>query len=251
MAYQHIPTGLEGKGVLISGGTTGIGRTVALRLSRAGANVLLYGRNEPELQEALKDIEAEGKGQVHGLIADQSQPQDVQRVFERVDQKLGRLDVLVNNAALGGGSITDTDYTAWNYILQTNLMGYMHCCQLAIQRMKEHGGGHIVNIGSMSAQVREAGSDIYVASKAGIEGFSESLRKVVNGQGIKVSLIEPGLAGTEMTLDQVPREQQVPKQSEGKMLKTEDLAEAVYYVLTQSEACDIVLLQIRPHGQPI
>ena len=84
--------------------------------------------------------------------------------------------------------------------------------------MRPRGIGHIVNIGSLSAKVREKGSDIYVATKAAIEGFSESLRKQINEYGIKVSLIEPGLVGTDMTVDQVAQPEQRQKIAEGEML---------------------------------
>jgi Short-chain alcohol dehydrogenase of unknown specificity len=254
MAYKFEPKSLAGKAIIVTGGTTGIGRSTAQRLVAGGANVLIYGRHEQELQDALKDITSSANGsggKVHGLTADQSKPEDVKRVFEEADGKLGGVDILVNNAALGGGSITDTDRSEWEYQLRTNLFGYMDCCQQAIERMKAKGSGHIVNVGSMSAKVREGGSDIYVAAKSGIEGFSEALRKQVNEQGIKVTLIEPGLVGTNMTVDQVPVEEQPEAIEKGEMLRAEDIAECVYYTLTQPERCDVVMVQIRPHKQAI
>jgi len=114
------------------------------------------------------------------------------------------VDILVNNAVQAAGSILDSDYSKWAYVVQTNVLGYMACCREAVDRMKARGGGHIVNVGSLSAKVRESGSDIYVATKAAIEGFSEALRKQVNEQGIKVTLIEPGLGGTDMTVFSPP-----------------------------------------------
>lgn len=251
MPYTYSPQNLAGKAVVVTGGTTGIGRATAHRLVAAGANVLIYGRHEQELADALADLRNAGSGRVFGLTADQSRYEDVQRVFAEADEKLGGVDILVNNAALPANSILDSDYTEWQYVVATNLLGYMACCREAIDRMSRKGVGHIVSVGSMSAQVREEGSDVYVATKSGIEGFSESLRKQVNGKGIKVTLIEPGLVGTEMTVDQVPKEEQPEKEAQGTMLKAEEIAEAVYYTLIQPERCDVVLLQIRPHGQAI
>lgn len=245
---------LSGKSVLLTGGTTGIGRTTAVRLVAAGANVVTFGRHEADLQDALKEIrkeQSDGGGQVVGLIADSSKPEDMERVFRKADDAFGGVDILINNAALGGGSIVDSDLAEIQYVVATNLLGYMYCCKFAIERMKARGRGHIVSIGSMSSVVREKGSDLYVATKSGIEGFSEALRKQANEFGIKVTLIEPGLVGTDMTTDQVPKEQQPEKEAKGEMLKAEDIAECVYYALTQPERCDVVKVQIRPHKQAI
>ncbi|HVK06115.1 MAG TPA: SDR family oxidoreductase [Armatimonadaceae bacterium] len=253
MSYAFEPQTLAGRSIVVTGGTTGIGRATALRLAADGANVLIYGRHEQELQDALKDIEAAvaNGGSVQGITADQSKPEDVERVFTEADRRLGGVDILVNNAALAAKSVMDMEVDEIREVVNTNLLGYLLCCKQAIRRMAEKGGGHIVNVGSMSATVREAGSDVYVATKSGIEGFSEALRKQANEKGVKISLIEPGLVGTEMTVDQVPKEQQPEKEEQGEMLKAEDIAECVRYTLIQPQRCDIVQVQIRPHKQPI
>ncbi len=213
----------------------------------------IFGREEQALQEALSDLrgQAQSGGEVHGLTADQSKPEDVTRVFQEAEQRLGGVDILVNNAAQAAGSILDSDYSKWAYVVQTNVLGYMACCREAVDRMKARGGGHIVNVGSLSAKVRESGSDIYVATKAAIEGFSEALRKQVNERGIKVTLIEPGLVGTDMTASNTPPAEQPQKEREGQMLTAEDLARSVLYALQQPPRCDVILIQIRPHGQAI
>ena len=251
MTYEYQPRTVSGKAIVVTGGTTGIGRTTALRLAKAGAKVLIYGTDETHLQDAMRDLQAVPNAQVFGIIADQSNHEDVKRIFQEADSRLGGVDILVNNAALGAGSILDSDYEEWHKVVHTNLLGYMSCCRQALDRMIAKGEGHIVNIGSMSAKVREAGSDVYVATKSGIEGFSESLRKQVNEKGIKVTLIEPGLVGTDMTVDQVPKEEQPEKEAEGSMMKAEDIAECVYYTLTQPDRCDVVEVHIRPHKQAI
>ena len=134
-------------------------------------------------------------------------------------------------------------------MIKTNLLGYIACTREALDRMKPHKAGHIVNIGSMSADVREQGSSIYVATKSGIQGFSESLRKEVNEAGIKVTLIEPGAVGTDMQPVSVPDQRQ--KEENLEMLKAEDIAAAVLFTLTQPKRCDVVDLKIRPHLQII
>jgi NADP-dependent 3-hydroxy acid dehydrogenase YdfG len=244
---DHAGENLNGKAVLVTGGTTGIGRATALLLAARGARVLVFGRHERELADAMADLRKAG-AEVHGMTADVTRREDVPRVFAEVDRVLGHLDVLINNAALGAGSIAEDDRDDWEYVIRTNLIGYLACAQEAVTRMKAAGSGHIVNIGSMSADVRESGSSVYVATKAGIQGFSEALRKEVNAHGIKVTLIEPGAVGSDM---QPAKETHAAKVAEGAMLKAEDVAACIYYCLTQPRRCDVVVVSIRPHYQEI
>ncbi|WP_165244437.1 SDR family oxidoreductase [Paludisphaera soli] len=238
---------LAGKAVVVTGGTTGIGRATAIALAGRGAKVLACGRGRAELDDAMAALRKAGDD-VHGLIADMSRREDVVRLFAEADRLFGRVDVLVNNAALGAGSIAEDGDDDWEYVVRTNLIGYMACTREAVRRMKAAGGGHIVNVGSMSADVREVGSSVYVATKAGIQGFSESLRKEVNKHGIKVSLIEPGAVGTDM---QPGKDTHEAKAESGEMLKAEDIAACVIYCLDQPSRCDVVSVSIRPHAQEI
>ncbi|MBW3623544.1 MAG: SDR family oxidoreductase [Armatimonadetes bacterium] len=248
---QYQPESVEGKAILITGGTTGIGRATALLLVSRGAQVLIFGRHEPELNAALEEIKGVGGGEIFGLTADTKNPDDVRRIFKEVDRRLEGLDILVNNAALGAGSILDSEESEWEEVVQTNLLGYMRFSKKAIERMKQKGEGHIVNIGSMSAKVRESGSDVYVATKSGIEGFTDSLAKLANKEGIRMSLIEPGLVGTDMTTDQVPKEGQPDKQQSLEMMKAGDIAECVLYCITQPKRVNVSLVQIKPTQQII
>jgi NADP-dependent 3-hydroxy acid dehydrogenase YdfG len=247
--FDYQTESVADKSILITGGTTGIGRATAILLAAQGAKVMIFGRHRDDLDEAMKDIREAG-GEVLGLTADVSDPEDIQRVFREFDQQLDRLDILINNAALGYGSVMEGGYPEWEYILKTNLLGYMAMSHQAAERMKANGWGHIVNIGSMSADVREKDSSVYVATKAGIQGFSEALRKEVNPLGIKVTLIEPGAVGTDMQSQYSP-EQQREKIEKMEMLRAEDIAACVLYTITQPKRCDVVMLQIRPHLQSI
>jgi NADP-dependent 3-hydroxy acid dehydrogenase YdfG len=247
-SHEYDNNEIAGKGIVITGGTTGIGRATALLLLSRGAKVLIFGRHEEELNDAMNDLNKIG-GDVYGIVADSSKEEDITRIFDEADAKLGHLDVLVNNAALGAGSITEDTYDTWEYIVKTNLLGYMACAHEAVARMKKKERGHIINVGSMSADVREKGSSVYVATKSGIQGFSEALRKEVNKDGIKVTLIEPGAVGTDMQ-PQSPEEQR-KKEERGEMLKAEDIAACIHYCLIQPWRCDVVEVRIRPHHQEI
>jgi NADP-dependent 3-hydroxy acid dehydrogenase YdfG len=255
---NYHPENIAGKTAIVSGGTTGIGRAIARLLVERGAKVLIFGRNENDLQDTLQELRQ--AGEAHGVSADQSKIEDVQRVFKAADEKLGSLDILVNNAAVYAGGLYDKTAEEIAYGVNVNLVGYMICAQEALARMEKNAGegegkvkikGHIVNIGSLSAKAREKESSVYVATKAGIQAFSESLHKTVNEKGIKVSLVEPGLIESDLTTDDKADEEVKKMKAEGDMLEEEDIAEAVHYALTQPARCDVISIQIRPHRQPI
>lgn len=247
--FDYQTQGLYDKTVLITGGTTGIGRTTALLLASQGAHVMIFGRHEPELTAALEDIrQVKGESaKLIGLQADVSKIADIKRVYKEVDCEFGKLDILVNNAALGYEELLKGTDEEWQYIVNTNLLGYMSCAREAVKRMKAAGEGHIVNIGSMSAHTRKSGESVYVATKSAIQGFSEALGKEVNPMGIKVTLIEPGRVGTDMQEESPEEQRQMEDQL--KMLKTEDIAACVLYTLTQPKRCDVISVIIRPHLQ--
>jgi NADP-dependent 3-hydroxy acid dehydrogenase YdfG len=239
---------LEGMHVLVTGGTSGIGRATARLLAREGARVMIFGRDEGALNDALEELR-EISEHVHGTTADQSKPEEVERVFSELDQKLGGLDALINNAAVAKSSITELPTEEWVYALNTNLIGSMKCAELAIPRLRSRGGGWIVNVGSMSAKLREEGSDVYVTTKTGIRGFSDSLGKTLADDRIHVTLIEPGLVVSEM--NEMDGDQQVEKQDKMEMILGEDIGRAILYVLRQPSRLSIPLMQVRPLMQKI
>lgn len=237
------------RSVIVTGGTTGIGRAIAYQLAAAGAKVVLVGQDQEHLEETLNGADADYADRLKGVLADLSNEDGVKQLFDEADKELDKLDLFINNAALGAGGVTEGNYSEWSKVLQTNLMAYIACSAFATERMKAAGGGHIINIGSMSANTREKGSTVYVATKSGIQGFSESLRKEVNELGIKVSLIEPGAVDTDM--QPASTEEKAESVEKMEMLQADDIAAAVMYIASQPTRCDVVELKIRPHLQII
>jgi NADP-dependent 3-hydroxy acid dehydrogenase YdfG len=231
----------KGKRAVISGGTTGIGRATALQLARWGARVFIFGRHARELNDALEAIRKEG-GNATGMVADQCAIQGVENVFETIAREWGGVDFLINNAAVSAETVEEMDLEEIDYAVRANLTGYITCTKLALQLMS--AGAHIVNVGSMSAEKKGAGSEVYVATKAGNRGFSESLRRTLRDKGIKVSLIEPGLTGTDL-LD-VSIEEQREKEANGTMLKAEDIAISVAFCLAQPARCTVSAMHVEP-----
>lgn len=239
---------LDNKNILITGGTTGIGRATALLLAKQGAKVFIFGRNKDHLNDALNDLHQVSKD-AFGISADQVKLTDVEKVFTEFDKKFGKLDILINNAAIGNGDILKSNKEKASYMILDNLMGYIACTYEALNRMLKQKYGQIINVGSLSAESKDPGSEIYVATKSAIRGFTASLRKEVNKQGIRVSLVEPGLVGTD--LNPISPKMQRQMQKEKTMLKAEDIAQTIVYILTRPSRMDIIKLQVRPHKQLI
>lgn len=251
MTFQDQQSNLNDRRVVITGGTTGIGREIAVQLTGLNCNVIIAGRSEEHLQEAINAImNANPTCTCNGVLADLATPEGIAGLFEEVDSLFGgQLDVLINNAALAYDSVTGGSYNDWGEVVNTNLLSYIACANEAVKRMEPYQNGHIINIGSMSADVREEGSSIYVATKAGIQGFSESLRKEVNEKGINVTLVEPGAVDTDMQPQDTEEKREAVQNDE--MLKAADIAAAVIYALSQDKRCDVVEIRLRPRLQLI
>lgn len=241
-------TALAGKRVIVTGGTTGIGRATAILLASLGAKCVICGRNQEQIDETLQVINTGGSTSF-GIKTELANGEEIKKLFEFASAQLGGVDILINNAALGYGGVMDGSYEDWQYIINVNLLAYLACSHEAVALMERSGGGQIINIGSMSADVREENSSVYVATKAGIQGFSEAFRKEVNKKGIKVTLIEPGAVDTDM--QEGSAEEKLEKIANQEMIEADAIARAVVFCIAQPEGSDVVNLQIRPHLQII
>lgn len=239
MAIDH--TDLAGKRILLTGGTTGIGRATLALLAAEGARVLTFGRHQQELDDALAST---GGGGAQGLVADAATRGGIDSVFAAVDDTLGGIDMLVACAALGAQPIHEMADDDWRYVIDTNLVGYLACAKAAIARMERQGGGHLLFVGSISTEIKAAGESVYAATKAGIQAFAETLRKEVAEKNIRVSVIQPGSIDTDM--QQCSDEEKRQAVADAEMLHAEEIAEAIRFVLTRSAKSDVVNLRIEP-----
>jgi len=164
---------LSGRKAIITGGTTGTGRAIAVLLASEGARVFVCGRTPDHLDDALARIREVGEG--NGFAVDLTRRDEVERLFAEADRYLGGLDIAVINAAVPVDAIVETSRDDLYYATAADFTAYLATTQAAVSRMK--GGSDVVLIGSMSAVSKSPGSSIYVAAKSGIEGFSMSLRK--------------------------------------------------------------------------
>jgi NADP-dependent 3-hydroxy acid dehydrogenase YdfG len=235
-------TDLSGKRILVSGGTTGIGRETIALLAREGARVLTFGRDREALDVALAYA-----GGATGLTADVATREGIERVFAAVDDQLGGIDILVACAALGAQPIHEMADEDWRYVIDTNLTGYLACARGAIERMERQGGGHLLFVGSVSTEIKAPGESVYAATKAGVQAFAETLRKELAEKNIKVSVIQPGSVATD--LQQCSDDDKREAVANDEMLHAEEVAEAIQFILTRSERADVVNLRIEPQLQ--
>ncbi|MEH3159484.1 MAG: SDR family NAD(P)-dependent oxidoreductase [Sphingomonas taxi] len=232
---------LAGRRILLTGGTTGIGRATLALLAAEGAHVLTFGRHRRELDDALATVPG---GTVSGLVADAATRDGIDAVFAAVDERLGGIDALVACAALGAQPIHEMADDDWRYVVDTNFVGYLACAKAAIARMERQGGGQLLFVGSISATIKAPGESVYAATKAGIQAFAETLRKEVADKAIRVGVIQPGSVDTDMQqCTDAEKRDAIDRRA---MLHAGDVAEAIRFVLTRSAATDIVNLRIEP-----
>jgi len=239
---------LRGKGIVVTGGTTGIGRATTKLLVERGADVLICGRHQPELNEAL-EAAAGGQGQVRGIAADVASPDGAAALFAEVDRTLDQLDILVTCAALGAQPLHEMDEQGWRYVVETNLVGTLVCARAAIQRFDPAKGGHLLFVSSISPDIKAPGESVYAATKGGIDAFAMTLRKELADKNIRVSVIAPGSVGTDM--QECSIEDQRKAIARHGMLYAEDIAKAILFALTRPQRCDIVELRVEPRLQKV
>lgn len=244
-AHTEQPS-LEGKRVAITGGTTGIGRAIAILLASQGARVFICGRTPEHLDDALARIREVGKGD--GVTTDLAEPDHVGQFFADAGSALGGLDIAVINAAIPAEAISDMSETQLRYAIATDFTAYLLSAHAAVEALRNHGD--IVLIGSMAAHTLGPASTVYAGIKHGIQGFSEALRRELGPKGIKVSLIEPGKTGADFQYPDIPAEKQRQMIREESMLRAEDIAVGVHYCLTQPRRAVVQQLTIAPREQP-
>ena len=176
---------------LITGGTRGIGYAVAEALLRAGDTVAITGTTNDGVIKAEHALASHG--QVVGIVADVRDPGAIELAMRTVVSRFGGLDVLINCAGVGvGAPVSDLPHDEWDRIIGINLTGVFNCCRAAIPHLRTRGGGWIINISSLSSTGPFPGGAAYVASKAGVNAFSDALMQELRYDNIRVSYIMPG-----------------------------------------------------------
>ena len=237
MSGVHGP--LTGRTALVTGGSRGIGRAIAVELARQGANlVITYNTNEALAQAVAHEIR-ELSGDVHVCQVDVRDAADIERMVEDARQAHGGLDILVNNAGTtDDGLVMRMSEQSWDTVLDTNLRGTFLATRQAVRHMTRQRWGRIINITSVVGIMGNAGQANYAAAKAGIIGFTRSVAREVAARNVTVNAVAPGFVQTDMT-DRLTDEQKqailavVPL---GRYAQPEEIAPMVAFLASEAAA---------------
>jgi NAD(P)-dependent dehydrogenase (short-subunit alcohol dehydrogenase family) len=198
---------LAGKVALITGGSRGIGRAMALAYAEAGARVFICARQRPQLEKVLMEMQ-NGGAEVAGAAGDVGKVADVQRIVQATVDRYGVIDVLINNASLLGPRVPVVEYppSAWEEVLRVNLSGVFFLTQAALKIMIPRRQGSIINVSSGVGRMGKARWGAYAVSKFGVEGLTQVLAEELRQQGIRVNAVNPGATRTTMRAAAYPSE---------------------------------------------
>ena len=224
---------LQGRTALVTGGSRGIGRAVALALAEEGADVAVnYVSSEAAARDVAEHIGKTGRRTTLAQ-ADVGDYPDVFRMAQEVLKEFGHLDILVNNAGINSDkTFVRMDHASWRKVLGINLDGVFNCTKVFVDQMIKQNYGRVVNMTSVIGQIGNFGQANYAASKAGVAAFTKSLAKELAGKGITVNAIAPGFIETEMV-------QAIPEKVRNRLLEqiplrrfgtAEEVARAVVYL---------------------
>ena len=229
---------LNDRVALVTGASQGIGRATALALAQAGARVIAGARNNEKLSAVVEEISTAG-GEALAIQMDVADPDQVKAGFRQGLERFGKLDILVNNAALTRDTLAlRMKLEDWDLVLRTNLTGAHLCIQQALFPMLRQRSGRIINVTSVVAETGNAGQANYVAAKAGLIGLTRAIAIEVASRGITVNAVAPGFIVSPMT-DRLPQEwkdkllSMIPL---GRMGRDAEVAAAIVYLASDEAA---------------
>ena len=227
---------LENKGAVVTGGSRGIGRAVAEALAAEGATVaVIYAGNIKAAEDTVRTIEEAG-GKAFAVQCDVADEAAVTDMVKMVHEKLGTIDVFVNNAGITrDGLLMRMKREDWDAVLSTNLTGVYNCTKAVTKIMMKQRSGSIINMTSVVGETGNAGQANYAAAKAGVIGFTKSAAKELASRNVRVNAVAPGCIDTDMTavLSDAVKEEMIKSIPLGRTAAPEEVAQAVVFLASQ------------------
>lgn len=247
---------LEGTVALVTGASSGIGEATAAALAGEGAAVVLAARRRDRLEALAERLDGGAPVMVHEV--DVTDEEQVQAMVARTVGELGRLDTLVNNAGVMLlGPIEGAPTEEWRRMVSLNLLGLFYCTHAALPYLLAAAAdgprrvADVVNVSSVAGRVARSGSGVYNATKHGVGAFSESLRQEVTARHVRVTIVEPGATATELAFHNRREvlEEMAATFGTVELLKSEDIADAVRFAVTQPRRMAVNEILVRPTEQ--
>ncbi|WP_026933004.1 SDR family NAD(P)-dependent oxidoreductase [Christiangramia echinicola] len=239
------------KTALITGATSGIGKSTAIRFALEGIRLILCGRRTDRLEQLKNELSVESS--VHILSFDVRNREEVFKTIESLPEEFRNIDILVNNAgnAHGLDPIQTGSMDDWDAMLDINVKGLLYVSKAIIPGMIERQSGHIINIGSTAGKEVYPNGNVYCASKHAVDAINQGMRIDLNGNGIRVGAVNPGLTQTEFSDVRFKGDSdKAEKVYQGfKALQPEDIADIIHFVVTRPYHVNIADLTVMPTAQ--
>jgi NADP-dependent 3-hydroxy acid dehydrogenase YdfG len=244
---------IEGKVVVITGASSGLGEATARLLSAQGASVVLGARRAERLQSLADELTRSG-GKALAVTTDVTDHDQVQRLVDAAVQTYGRIDVIINNAGLmPRAPLERLKIEEWNRTIDVNLKGVLYGIAVALPYMKQQKAGHIINVSSVAGHKVGPDYAVYAATKHAVRALSEGLRQEVKPYNIRTTVISPGAVATELpnSVTEPDIAESIHKYYEEFAIPAESFAQAVVFAMSQPEEVDVNEILFRPTRQEL
>lgn len=239
--------------VLVTGATSGIGKSTAELFAKNGHDLIITGRRKDRLESVSKQLQSTYKIKVLCLNFDVRNFKEVEQAIKTIPEEFSKIDILVNNAGLAAGlsAINNGDLSHWERMIDTNIKGLLYMTREVARGMVDRKKGHIINIGSIAGKEVYANGNVYCATKHAVDALNKGMRIDLLPHHIKVTAVNPGMVETEFSVVRFDGDEQKAKQVYSGMqpLTPEDIAETIYWVASRPAHVNINDIIIMPSVQ--
>lgn len=244
---------LKDKVVFITGATSGIGRSAAIKFAECGCKLILAARRKERLDSLKSELTEKFGVDVITLVLDVRNYADVEKAVAGLDEKWSKIEVLLNNAGLARGfsKVHEGSLDDWNEMIDTNVKGLLFVSKCVIPLMVKNKAGHVINIGSIAGNEVYPNGNVYCASKHAVDAITKGMRMDLSGTGVRVTTIDPGLVETEFGLVRYRGDADKAKTAYAGMqpLTPDDVADAIIFAASRDENVVIAQLVLLPAAQ--